>query len=762
MKKRITLMAVFLYIFLLRMPFVYAEEGGVTGSNTPVGGGGVAWYIPDWVERLMGKIDAMWSTLQDLVSGKLLKDALTNFIIGLVDDALAPLYGVFAKVYLFTPRVAEIAFVKAGWSVFTIVGLVALLFALLILAQQIVRGKKEMSKLLKVFLICFISVFFSLTIINSINVLVNWFTQSTLSSMLKTVAINYQGLSGQEVVKAIVIGTEALTNPTLVSQTAGKVIASTEGGLFSLFIVTLFEVLPLYLVSVLKVFVVMLLALFVSGWITATAFTGKMEILIGFLNLYIRTLIVGYVMALHWGIFVKAQTDYGSGIGLSTSIGITPIYLSCISAILLIIVLFFFWMKPLFKAVTQPLTLGGGEFVEKMGKYGVSASQTINNIGKRLGSEQIQQRGLDMAQKSKKISEYGKRMQESRQYGKRIASALTGGISESIQGVVYQEPDLKLTETGTMTQVMFLPSQHSLQNLPATQIKAQLDAQGFCNTTKIDIDRNDHALMNKAAAKIRSESKYGKDMVWDPVTSSIYVAGDQNTLQGVMTELQATGVKTGNLTLGTMKENVYVSYTSKEIEQIGGETRQGGRIVDDLKANMPVQSRLPLNQEDSATAMKLLELHKTTLPWISQVRNDSSGVWIPSAHMEAAMKILEPLKHQQVVRFDMPSGSNFLGDLESALKADSGLKDVVSVDTKKNAVLVKALKKEDFSKFFTAYKKERTPYWRAANGKIMVILDGVPVDYGSVPPKGMDMGSFEALKQQAIRSSDQGGEAHAQ
>lgn len=762
MRKRIILLAAFLYSFYLRVPFAYAAEGGDSGSAPPVGGGG-SWYIPDWVERLMAKIDGMWSTLQDLVSGKLLKDALTNFIISLVDDALAPLYGVFAKVYLFTPRVAEIEFVKAGWSVFTLVGLVALLFALLVLAQQIVRGKKEMSRLLKVFLICFISVFFSLTIINTINVLVNWFTQSTLSSMLKTVAINYQGLSGQEVVKAIVIGTEALTNPTLASQTAGKVIASTEGGLFSLFIVTLFEVLPLYLVSVLKVFVVMLLALFVSGWITATAFTGKVEILIGFLNLYIRTLIVGYVMALHWGIFVKAQTDYGSGVGLSASVGITPIYLSCISAILLVVVLIFFWMKPLFKAVVQPLTLGGGEFVENMGKYGVSASQTINNIGKRLGSEQIQQRGLDMAHKSKQIAEYGKRMQESRQYGKRFASALTGGISESLQGIVYQEPDLNLTATGTMTQVMFRPSRHSLQGMPATQIKSQLDAQGFKNTSKIDIDRSLHPLMNQAAAKIKSESKYGKDMVWDPVTSSVYVTGDQNTLQGIMSELQSSGVQTGNVTLGTSREGVYVSYTSKEIEHIGGETVEGHRIMEELKSSMPVHSRLPLTAEDSKTAMQLLELHKATLPWIAQVKSDSSGVWIPTAHMEAAMRILEPLKHQQVVRFDMPPGSNFLADLANELKNDPGLKDVVSVDTTKNAILVQESKKAAFTTFYAAYKKERTPYWHGANGKIMVILDGVPVDYGSIPPKGMDMGSFETLKRQAIQSSTStGGKAHAQ
>ncbi len=67
-----------------------------------------SWYIPNWVDDMIHKVDDMIQSFKDLMSGKLIKDAIEGLVVLLVDELMSPLYDAFAKSYLFTPQIAEI------------------------------------------------------------------------------------------------------------------------------------------------------------------------------------------------------------------------------------------------------------------------------------------------------------------------------------------------------------------------------------------------------------------------------------------------------------------------------------------------------------------------------------------------------------------------------------------------------------------------------------------------------------------------------
>lgn len=101
-----------------------------------------SWYIPGWVDDMIQKVDEMIQSFKDLMSGKLIKDAIEGLVVLLVDELMSPLYDAFAQSYLFTPQIAEIAMVQSGWSLFMIIGLVLLFIGISWLTIKIIKGKK--------------------------------------------------------------------------------------------------------------------------------------------------------------------------------------------------------------------------------------------------------------------------------------------------------------------------------------------------------------------------------------------------------------------------------------------------------------------------------------------------------------------------------------------------------------------------------------------------------------------------------------------
>lgn len=745
-----------LYSFFL-LPFTtYAAETEEEADSSK-------WYVPDWVEDLGDSLKNVIETFQDLMSGELIYDAIVGFVVKICDEMVAPLYGAFAESFLFTPQLAEIDSIYRIWSIVSIIGLILLFVGIAVLTFQVIRGKKSMGGLLKVFLVCFFATLFSLTILNFLNVGGNWLTSYTLETMLRTEDIDYQGLTGEEVLKALVVGSDALTDPSYAAMTLGELTVQTEGGIFVLLLVILFIVLPLFLVAVFKSLILMLLVVFVGYWITTSAYTGKMEKMIGFGNIYIRTLLVGYFCALYWGGFVRSQTDYGTGEGLAASIGIPPIIFSVVCVFAFLIALFFFWIKPVWQALTEPATLGGGRTVERMGKWGERMSGVLNMAGKRLGVEPWQTKGLSWAEKSRRMADVGRKMQEASK-GKgtlvtRLASAVTGGASEALQGVTYEAPSMNLQSSGdvirTEQPVVAVTGEQQIE-ADAETIRQHLTPKGFRQSAVLQLPPDERRDMFEITNELIT--KHGNDAVeWRPDTGQLLI---MDNVESVVRDLQQRHFTTNNLQHGLAKDGVFVDLVDRNVTRMfdfGG----AEKATEELKKSLPVYSKLGLPQKEAAEVHERLKTKLGHLPWVQAMTLRDHALWIPEANVLEATALISQMKltPTKQIRYDMPRGSAFLDNMLEHWKKDGHdqLLLAVTPKLKENCVYVREEQQESFKQAFDTYTKNRTPYWRTLMGNYKVIKDGVPVDVGRhAPLNGLDMGTFEQLQNDMLRKRQEG------
>lgn len=768
MKKRYVALGLLLFLvigfgFHAITPNAYAAAA--TGEKDSGDSGGGSILIPNWVEDVINSVKNMTKSFEDLMSGQLIKDAIDGLVVKMVDDMLTPLFGAFGKSFLFTPRVAEIGLVYRTWSTFTIIGLVAIMAGVGVLAWKVISGKKEMKRLLIGFIVSFFAIIFSLTILNFLNVGVNWLTQSSLEGIVGEEKIDYQGLTGEEVLKAIIIGADAITDPAYAGQSLGQLTVESEGGIFTLLIVCFFEIMPLFLVSVMKTLLLMILAMFVAGWIAVTAYTGKLETLVGFGNIYIRTLLVGLACALYWGIFVRSQTNYGSGMGLSSDIGVPPIVFGVLSVIALLIAFYFFWIRPVWQAMLSPMTLGGAVTVERAGQWGERLSNGLNRTGKRLGMEGLQKRSLGWAEKSRQISDVGQRMKQAASgkgiMGDRLASDMTLGTTEALRGVNYEEPTEWMRESGSVVVTetpSITASGEQLIMSDAAHIRRELTPKGFTSSALIHFPAEQHAGM---ADKVQAlQKKFGEEALqWHAASGQLFV---RDQVDPIVKELGNHQLFASKIHHGLAKDGAFVDLMQKKVTTLDP-TKSAKAAADAIHKALPSYERMQVPAGKSELLHK--HLQEQPISWAKDVQLRDDEIWVPAKHAVEAQKVLADMSKETVrqVRYDMPKGSSFLEGMVNDWKKSGTHTTLLSgmqVEVGSNHLLLKEEYSEAFAKAFEAYRKDRTPFWRTKNGTIKVIKDGVPVDYGRhAPVNGMDMGSFEKLQQDMLMQHRAGGEA---
>ncbi|MEK3868049.1 MULTISPECIES: hypothetical protein [Paenibacillus] len=710
------------------------------------------WYMPEWVSALMEDFQQMNQTFKDLMSGKLIHDAIEGLIVSWVDEMMSPLYGAFAKSYLFSPRVAEISLVYSGWSIFSIIGLAAILAGSLVLAWNVIHGKKDLKKMLQAFIVSFVACLLSLTVLNFLNVLMNWITQKFLSGIIGTTDILYEGLKGDQILKSLILGADGITDAIYASKTLGEIVVATEGGIFTLLMFVTIVVVPLFFISVLKVLVLMMMAIFVAIWISYTAYSGKIETLIGFINIYIRTLLVGLISAIQYGIFVRLQTDYGEGAGFSSEIGVSPLVFMILSILVTVILIFVFWVRPLFRAIKRPMTLNGGATIEKLGEMGERTSTAMNSVGKRLGADSLQKGSLSLKQKSSRIAEVGKRMQTQQKGTRRnrVASKLTGGISESIQGVKYTEPEA-LVSTGTMVSVdsghLELEDDRIIESNQTVAKTLQKDK--FEHAEVINIKNSERADMSRLIKEIKPQ--YGERINWNAREGKLTLKGDTGEIkERINGEMLFT---TSDVQRGYYKNGLFIDTETLKTHVDGSEASKSE--LKKVKNLLPTYRKAALSADVAKEAYKQLNQQVDKMPWVSKIRLDNGALWIPEEHVTEAEGVFKQLlaKPVDLVRLDLPKGNRFMPALEEHIKLKSKNKDLLAglqINSKDTYVIVKKDLEQAFKSALEEFRDGRTPYWRTREGNIKVIVDGEPVSYGQAPIPGMDMGSFENFQAEMI------------
>ncbi|MDN4090896.1 hypothetical protein [Paenibacillus polymyxa] len=777
----ITLLLLLSIVLHISSPFiagVHAEGGGGSTSSSSssgsFGGGesgkgdggsddeGGSSLVPQFILDLMDKIDSLLQNIQDLMSGKLLHDAIQGLVVMWVDEMLTPLYSGYTS-YLFTPRVAEVDVVLKGWTIFSIMGAVAVLIGSLILGWNIARAKKDLSALLKAFIVSFFAIIASLTILNIINVGVNWISQISMEGIIGTTGIQYQGLRGEQILKAVILGSDGITDEMLEDQTLGQLVAATQGGLFNLGLFVANIAAPLWFIGVFKTLLMMLMAIFVAFWITYTAYSGKIETLVGFLNLYIRTTLVGYLSALHWAVFVRLQTDYATGTGFSAALGVPPIYLAILSVYVMIIFFYFFWLKPIWKAVRQPVTLGGGEVVKRAGDYGQRMSTAMNAIGKRLGSDGLQSKSLSLASKAKRVSEVGEMMKQQRFVkSSRAVSALTGGISEVLQGVKYKEmPDRWMETGGTVVgkTSVELPTENSLYTTAsAREIYASLKPQGYQGATVVQIDSQYDELLPKALQSI--QAKHKDAVSWNGNTRELLVKSNSGA---VMDRLKEFDIATDSAVHGYAKDNVFVNAKNKKIVNFGDpKNPQNDEALKSVVDTLGGYRKVQLRPDEAQNVYRNLQQSQKKNPWAAKVVQRNDGLMIPVQAMKQALPMIESMvsKVSTKMQINLPTHSQFLSDMLEDWKNNPETKELarsLEVMGDGYSVLVPKEKVDSFNTHYGAYRKGRTLYWRTRKGQYMTVADGgVPMSIGDPPAHGLNMGSYEKLQEETLSQHESG------
>ena len=734
-------------------------------EEVETGGGG--WSFPDWGEFLSplknilsdagDKIDRVTTSVSDVMSGQFLKDAVDNLFVLWVDEMNRPLYDVFSKVYLFTPRMGSIDFVYGLWSMITMLCIILLIIGIGVLANQIIKGKKDLKSLMKVFIIALVSSALSLTVLNIIQVVMNWGTHTMMEGMLDTQDIDYTALGGEDILKAIAVGLDALTDPEYMQFTLAALLKD-QGGIMTLFLYSFIVIFPLYLIAVIKLIVLIIMTVGVGFWITYMSYTGKVEALIGFLNIYIRTLLLGGAITLHWTLFVKAQTDYMNGEGIFAVTGIAPVLAAPISMLLFYILFFFLWLRPVWRAVRDPIALNGGEAVEKAGKLSERASTSLQSIGKRLGSEYMQRKGLNFGEASKKMQQTGQRMQDmSRQSitSKRMLSKATGGVSEAIAGVRYELPQKWSEEQGTVTTLKAKPISFEGTHVKSDphEVAHRLKSAGFAAAQILQVPKDERKDMQRLL-ETGFQKKYGDAISYKESTGQLVLSGHQ--AQAALREMKDEQFTTNQVKQGHIKEGVIV-HQDGAITMLAHDEK-AKEALQTVKDKLPTYTKANLTKDEAAEAYK--RLTTTTewklKPWIKTIQLRDDGLWIPESDVGELTPLLQKMRKTDVhqVRVNMPSGSAFLPKMLEDLKQQgrySDLLDAVEANAKGNYIMVQQEQLPHFYQAYDDYRKDRTPYYKSSNHKVKVIIDGVPVNYGAAPLNGLDMGSFEELQKSALR-----------
>lgn len=718
-----------------------------------------SWYIPGWVDDMIQKVDDMIQSFKDLMSGKLIKDAIEGLIVLLVDELMSPLYDAFAQSYLFTPQIAEIAMVHSGWSLFMIISLVLLFIGISWLTFKIIKGKKDLGSLLKVFLVCFIATYFSLTLLNIANVGINWIASKMFVGIIGTSGIAYEGLEGQQILKAMIVGADGITDPVYAAQTLGELTVSTSGGIFNLLSYVLLVVLPLYIVAVLKTLVLIFMAILVNLWITQSAYTGKMETLLGFVNLYVRTLLVGLICGLHWAIFVKLQTDYGEGEGFCAAIGIPPIIFAIVSALALLVFFFFFWLKPLIKSVQHPVTLNGAQVLNSVGKWGELTSSSLDSIGKRMGSEGVQKKALSMQETSKRMQQAAGRMRTQRSVSKdKLVSTLSGGLSESVQGIAYHEPEEWLQEGGQVhvESMQELELGKSEIKSSALNISEVLGDEGFQSVSLLQTPVAQRKQMTKKLSTLKKE--YHEDVQWDEGTGELILAGP--TLD-MLPQLEQEGFDISAVQEGMYKDGAFVELSSTPQISLLDDSSEAEKAAKQIKEALPLYTQAKLPEDQASSAYHGLLERAEEYPWAKDLLLEQGVLWLPDDHLEEATEVLEGMLTQTTrkLRVNFPRHSRFAASMIEEWKRSGTAEELVEVLELANDESHAYIPEDHWSQFqqtYDQYRKDRIPYWRAKDGAVYVIKDRVPVNYGQPPLDGLDMGSFEQLQKEMLHRHEQG------
>lgn len=341
------------------------------------------WYRVDVkIEKLYEAIKTIVSSIQDFF-----EDGVTGVVektSGIILEAGLNISSFDGKWVFSTPKLIEFSWVRSLWWYAFAFSLIFLCIGIGISVIKIFTGKKSFNSmgLLKGFLIAAVGCMFSLYASDKLIDVSNLFINSVANEVLvaeynnpqNQSAILIKGLPDNE------IGFDSFDGKSLVKMVFGSPLNDNEplyetfmtknggGGLLVMYW-AMFCFIIMGLFSTLRYGAIGLMGALSSIYISKCAWTGDETPAVGYINLFIRSIILSYIFDAAWLVsyFVIHNPWDFQGIG--------PQILACVMFTIAIIVSVFTWLLWFVKAATMPATLAGG-----------AAMQWVNNKSQKVGS----------------------------------------------------------------------------------------------------------------------------------------------------------------------------------------------------------------------------------------------------------------------------------------------------------------------------------------------------------------------------------------
>ncbi len=368
------------------------------------------------ISTLISKIDQFLQAVIDLVSGTKLFEAIKNWIFSIFDDALRPVLGVFGRTFLFTPSVAGQEWVKSAWSTafFFSLGLFAL--AIVISGARIIsaKGVTEISKPLQVLCAAMVASIFSLYFVELCIRISNYVFEGIVRQYLVELGVQSSLLGDPQsnVVDGNILLLATLVSPEQIDAAvaqghgvsyflgaAGGILLSGIGGCI---------IAILALIIGLRYLVLCGLGITGPFYFTASALAGSWEPFAGWLNLFARTLLLQCLFIAGWIMMVAVRAANDTAGSPAAVVGVSAMLVNVLIMLVMVVVAVLIWVLPGAKAVMTPLTLNGGEFIEKAGNAGMRMTKFAHGVGSRFGWEGVQDSAYRVHQKARDMRDFGR------------------------------------------------------------------------------------------------------------------------------------------------------------------------------------------------------------------------------------------------------------------------------------------------------------------------------------------------------------------
>jgi len=410
-------------LVLISSVFAVSAEGATVSTNQNSNVQVVQAPAPDnsglieAIREAISKIKALFESIELLFTEGLI--GIINRTVGdILNGALSAVTGVFGKVYLVTPSLVSMPFVKKPWSIIVLISIALTGLAIIITVARVLVGDgngEKGKKGIKALLIAVAFILTTLFLTEASILMQNYVWESIISeSMPDLIGEQYSSLyeiPGDMVMK-IAYSSYETSIEDLQMLDISDVFLNPQNGSLGGVLGLIFSMTLLIITGWLGLFRILILIMEADispAYLVGGALMGDQRPQAGIANLLFRSITLQSVFVGGWYLMVIFSRDQ-LWANFFYDIGVSPVLINIIIQLLILVASYFYWLRPHIRAVREPLTLAGGEVIKSFGNVMGGISKIGGNISQNMGWVQGESAAIKGQEKADKIKDLGNRI----------------------------------------------------------------------------------------------------------------------------------------------------------------------------------------------------------------------------------------------------------------------------------------------------------------------------------------------------------------